>query len=404
MKETVSVSEGIKLLLQAVRPVETEKRSLQDCAGSVLAADLIAKENVPPFDRSPYDGYAFRAQDVAESSKENPVTLRILEEIPAGGVPHATVTEGTAVKILTGAPIPPGADCVQMFEKTEFTAETVTLFRPLKSGDNVVFAGEDVKKGTALAKAGTVIDAGLMGTLAAQGIAFPEVFRKPRIAVISTGTEVRELDTELEPGKIYNSNRYTFTCVLERCGCIPVYLGSVQDKVEEIQQLIAQGLKLCDGVILTGGVSVGDYDLTPDAMEKAGCEMLFRGVAMKPGMGCAYGVYEGKPVCGLSGNPASALTNFYAVALPAIRKLCGLREVMPEKIRVTLANGFSKKSPSARFLRGTLRLASGKVLFEVPKDQGNVILSSLIGCNAIACVPAGSGPLAEGQELEGFLI
>lgn len=405
MKEkTVSVETARDILLSRVKQMGTEKVSLEKASGRVIAQDIIAAENVPPFDRSPYDGYAFRAEDVQNASKENPVTLKILEEIPAGGVPHCTVTEGTAVKILTGAPVPPGADAVQMFEKTEFTADTVTLFKPLRSGDNVVYAGEDVKKGTELAKSGTVIDAGLMGTLAGQCIANPEVYRRPMVGIISTGTEVRELDEELEAGKIYNSNRYTFTQVLGHCGCDSVYLGRVKDSADEISALINKGLASCDALILTGGVSVGDYDLTPEAMEKSGCEMLFLGVEMKPGMGCAYGVKDGVLVCGLSGNPASALTNFYAVALPAIRKLTGLSEYIPDEITVTLKNGFKKKSPSARYLRGKLDLSSGKVLMELPSDQGNVVLSSVIGCNVIALVPAGSGPLEAGTELKGFVV
>lgn len=400
----VSVETARELLLSRVKLMDTEEVSLENASGRVIAQDIIAAENVPPFDRSPYDGYAFRAADTQNASKENPVTLRILEEIPAGGVPHFDVTEGTAVKILTGAPIPPGADAVQMFEKTEFTAETVKLFKPLRHGENVVYAGEDVKKGAELAKCGTVIDAGLMGTLAGQCIAKPTVYRRPRVGIISTGTEVRELDEELEAGKIYNSNRYTFTQVLGHYGCDAVYLGRVKDSAEEISALISEGLESCDALVLTGGVSVGDYDLTPEAMEQSGCEMLFLGVEMKPGMGCAYGVKDGVLVCGLSGNPASALTNFYAVALPALRKLCGLREYLPQEIAVTLKNGFSKKSPTARYLRGRLDLSSGKVLMELPKDQGNVVLSSVIGCDVMALVPAGSGPLDAGTELKGFVL
>lgn len=393
-----------ELLLAAVIPVGAERVPLSRCGGRILAQDLTAEENIPPFDRSPYDGYAFRAADTVGVSKEHPVTLRILEEIPAGSVPTVTVTEGTAVKLLTGAPIPPGADAVTKYEVTEFTGETVTLFTPAESGENVVRTGEDVRKGEILVRCGDVVDPGVAGTLAAQGTALPLVYRVPRIGIVSTGSELTEVEETPGPGKIRNSNRYTLETVLTAIGCEPVYLGLAGDSAEEICALLKKGLAECDAVISTGGVSVGDYDLTPDAMELAGAELLFRGVAMKPGMACAYGVCRGKLICGLSGNPASSLTNFYAVALPALRKLAGRRDYLPEEITVTLSNGFGKKSPATRFLRGRLELKDGTACMTVPKDQGNVVLSSTIGCNMMAVVPAGSGPLAAGTVLKGFLL
>lgn len=392
------------LLLDAVSPVGTEQVGLAECASRILAQDLIAAENVPAFDRSPYDGYALYAADTIDASKENPVTFRILEEIPAGAVASARVAEKTAVKILTGAPIPEGADAVIMFEKTEFTDETVKIFAPLKSGDNIIYAGEDVKKGQILARKGDKIDPGTAGTMASQGVVTPEVYRIPKIGILSTGSELVEADAVPGPGKIRNSNRHTFEAVLKTMGCEPVYLGMAGDSAEDIAALIRHGLETCDAVISTGGVSVGDYDLTPDAMEMAGVTMLFQGVNMKPGMACAYGVYNGKLVCGLSGNPASSLTNFYAVTMPALKKLMGHQESLPEEISMTLLGGFRKKSPATRFLRGRLVLTNGTVALEIPKDQGNIVLSSTIGCNAMALVPAGSGPVPVGTVLKGFIL
>lgn len=393
-----------ELLLTSVAAVEAESVPLSECGGRVLAQDLIARENVPAFDRSPYDGYALRAADTANASREHPVTLRVLEEIPAGAVPTQNVTAGTAAKVLTGAPIPPGADAVVMFEKTAFTDESVTLSTPLKAGSNIIYAGEDITQGTVIARRGTVIDPGLAGTLASQGEAVPLVFRKPRVAVISTGSELVEADTLPENGKIRNSNRHMLEAALARLGCEAVYLGIAGDSIEGISKLLLEGLSACDAVITTGGVSVGDYDLTPAAMEHIGGELLFRGVDMKPGMACAYGQKDGKLLCGLSGNPASALTNFYAVAVPAFKKLAGQRAYLPQAIEVTLSGGFKKKSPKTRFLRGRLKIQSGRVCMALPKNQGNVVLSSAIGCNAMAVVPAGSGPVEAGTVLKGFLL
>ena len=392
------------LLADTVRPVDTETVSLAECTGRILEEDIVAADNVPPFDRSPYDGYAFRSEDTAEATDEKPVTLYIIEEVPAGAVPTVTCTKNTAVKILTGAPIPDGADCVINYERTQFTESCVKIFAPVKAGSNIVRMGEDVRKGDVLAEKGQVIDAGTAGTLAAQGISCPKVYRVPKVGILSIGNEVSEVGEPLEPGKIYNSNRYTLSAALREIGCEPVYLGLAGDSVEDIRKLLLKGLEECDAVITTGGVSVGDYDFTPDAMEQAGVDVLFRGVHIKPGMACAYGVKNGKPVCGLSGNPASSLTNFHAVAVPALKKLAGCGCSMPKEITVTLRNGFNKKSPTLRLLRGTLDLSDGTVGMTLPEDQGNVVISSAIGCNVMAVVPAGTGALEAGTKLKGFLI
>ena len=404
MEKTLTYIEARERLLSVTERIETETVPLEECGGRILAEELPARENVPPFDRSPYDGYALRAADTAAASGENPVTLRILEEIPAGGVSHCPVTEGTAVKILTGAEIPPGADAVVMFEKTEFTSETVILRHPVRAGDNIVRAGEDVKKGTILAVPGMRIDPGLAGTLAGQNRTEVQVYRLPRVGVISTGHELLPVGSTPERGKILNSNQHTLCEALRSMGCIAVPLGIAEDSVEDISARLEEALGECDAVVLTGGVSVGDYDLTPAAMERAGVETLLRGVSLKPGMACAYGIGRGKPVCALSGNPASALTNFYAVAYPALRKLCGWGEPTPPLFTATLAEAFPKKSPATRLLRGTLDLTDGTVRVHISPEQGNVVLSSGIGCDVMAVVPAGSGQLDAGTQLRAFRI
>ena len=392
------------LLLDRVQSVGTQRVPLLDCFGRVLAADLVAEADIPAFDRSPYDGYAFRASDTAQATRDKPITLRILEEIAAGDVPTMPITPGTAAKILTGAPIPEGADAVINYEATRFTAETVTLFDPVKPGSNIVRRGDDVRSGTLLARRGDPIDAGIAGTLAAQGIAEPEVFRKPRIGIMSTGSELVEADEAPGAGMIRNSNAYTIAAALRKEGIEPVYFGIAADTAESIAQRMEEALGLCDGLITTGGVSVGDYDLTPDAMERCGVEMLCRGVLLKPGMACAYGIRDGKPVFGLSGNPASCVINLYTVALPALRKLTGRSDALPREIPLRLDAAFPKKSGVTRILRGTLVLDTGEAVLHLPASQGNVVLSSTIGCDAMAVIPGGSGPQSAGTILKGFLI
>ena len=393
-----------KIISDFVTPVGTELLPIEDCPGRVLAENLTAAQNVPPFDRSPFDGYVFRAEDSRTASEENPVTLPILEEIPASGVPRYPVTKGTASKILTGAPIPEGADAVVPFEHTAFTETQVTLFRPYAPGTNIVRVGEDIKKGTLLAAAGTQIDPGVMGSLAAQNIIRVLVYRRPRVAILATGSELVELGHDLAPGKIHDSNSYSMAGAIRDQGAEPVYYRSVTDSVEAISDGLEKALRECDAVVTTGGVSVGDYDLTPAAMERIGAEVFFRKVDLKPGMACAYGQRDGKLICALSGNPASSITNFYAIAMPAFRKLSGLGRYDIQEFPIQLAERFGKASPSNRMLRGFLDVSEGIVKMRLSQGQGNVMISGLIGCNLAAIIPAGSGPLPAGTELHGFFL
>lgn len=391
-------------LLSFVNLLDKEEISLEHCAGRVLAQDVAAKMNVPPFDRSSYDGYAFCSSDTLNASKESPVTLQILGEIPAGGIFHQAVTSGYAVKILTGAPIPEGADVVTKYEITEFTDTEVTIFDSFKSGSNIVRSGEDVKEGELLVASGTVIDAGVVGTLASQNIECVLVHRIPKVGILSTGSELISVGEERKPGKIYNSNQYVLCAAVEKLGCEPVVLGMEADDVSKISEQIQKGLESCDMVILTGGVSVGDYDLTPEAMEMAGIQILQQGIDLKPGMACAYGAKDGKLVCGLSGNPVAAITNFHVVVSPLLKKLRGESAFLPVEFPVKLLDSFLKGSPATRILRGKMEISNGEIGICIPKEQGNAVLSSTIGCNLMAIVPAGTGPLKKGTVLKGFFI
>ena len=404
MEQKLHYQQARTLLLQQVAPLETEIVPLEQCGGRVLAEDIAAEEDIPPFDRSPYDGYAFRASDTAGASPERPVTLRVLEEIPAGSVPRFPVMLGTASRLMTGAPIPVGADAVVMYEKTQFTQDTVTIFQSFAPGTNIVRAGEDIRVGTVLAHRGARIDPGLAGTLASLGIVRPTVYRVPKIGILSTGNELAEAEQTPEPGRIRNSNRYALAAALNREGWEAVYLGTAGDDTAAIAALLERGLAECDAVLSTGGVSVGDFDLTPIAMEQAGAHLLFQRTDIKPGMACAYGMREGKLVCALSGNPASALTNFYVLALPALKQLAGYRTPLPAEFPVSLAEGFPKQSTATRFLRGKLEIRDRRAWMATSRDQGNVVLSSAIGCDMMAAIPAGSGPVPAGTELNGFLL
>ena len=404
MKYHPSYLEAQRELLLHAFEVGCETIPLSQCGGRILAQDVIAIDDVPAFDRSPYDGYALRSEDTVNATKETPKTLEVIEQIAAQEVAHRKIGKNQAIRLMTGAMLPEGADTIIMYEKTQFTDKTVTIFEPLKKNNNIIFKGEDVKKGSVLAKKGTLIDAGLAGTLASQGIDYPLVYKIPKVGIISTGSEIVEVDVEPKLGQIRNSNRHMLETLVKQLGYEPIYLGCVKDDINETCELIEASISKCDVMITTGGVSVGDFDFIPVVLEKIGADILFRGVDMKPGMACAYATYQNKLICGLSGNPASSLTNFYAVAYPAFKKISGISKYEIEEITITLLNDFKKKSLKTRFLRGKMKIVDGMIGMELPKDQGNVVLSSTIGCNMIAIVPAGTQGLKQGTKLKGFTL
>lgn len=404
MLQNIEFQEAARLLSEAVVPVNLEYVPLTASLGRVLGETVTAKSDVPPFDRSPYDGYAFRAEDTRNAGPDSPVVLRVVEEIPAGSVGQKRVVKGTAAKILTGAPIPVGADCVCKFEETEFDDASVTLRRVYHPGANIVLRGEDLTAGDVLAQQGTVIDAALCGTLATQNIGEPRVYRRPLAGIITTGSELSAVGEALTGGKIVNSNRYTFQAVLQWAGCVPEFFGCPGDTVEEIAVAFRAAAEACDVIVTTGGVSVGDYDLTPAALTEAGGEILIQNVQLKPGGKCCFGRLGKALVCCLSGNPASSMTAFYAMVLPAIRKICGRKDWALEKISVALEEDFLKKSPKTRLLRGILDLSQGTLGVKLTGEQGNGILHTMVDCNVLALVPAGSGPLPKGTVLDGFWL
>jgi molybdopterin molybdotransferase len=404
MRTNISLEEAQELLMEHCRTLKTMHVGLQDSLGRVLAEDITAEENIPPFARSPYDGYVLRAEDTRGASQDRPVSLEVIEEVPAGYAPKKEITPGTAVKILTGAPIPQGGDAVIKFEETVAKGKQVSIFSVLKAGENIVPAGEDVAKGDVIAHRGTVVSPPLLGLMASLGFTRVPVYHLPKVALISTGDELLDIHEPLQPGKIRNSNSYTLAAYCREIGAQPLILGTPADKVEEVAFRLQEGLEWADMVITTGGVSVGDYDVLGEAVEYIGARTLYWKIDIKPGAPNLIAVKEGKVILSLSGNPASALVVFHLLGVPFLKKLAGRADYLHSGITVTLLNDFPKRSPRRRFLRGKLRLEKDKAFMEITGEQGNGVLRSMIGCDLLAEIPAGSGPLEAGSQLFAFLI
>lgn len=398
------LEEARALILARCAALGGETVPLEEADGRVLAEDVTAPESMPPFDRSPYDGYALRAEDTRGASREHGVTLRIVEEVPAGHAPERSVGAGEAAKILTGAPIPAGADAVVKFEDTSFTAEQVTLFAPCQKGANIVPAGEDIRQGEKVMTRGTVLDGALLGILAGLGFDRVSVARKPRVDLISTGDELVETGAALTPGKIRNSSVYTLASYAEHCGARVHCAGIVPDQAKAIADAIDAAAGRADVVLTTGGVSVGDYDMLRRALERLGAEILFWKVRIKPGSAFVAAVYRDALILCLSGNPSAAAVSFFLLGIPALRVLEGRSDPELTRIRVRLARPFRKNSPNRRFLPGRLLVKDGFAYLEQAERQGNGMLHPLQGCTLLGEIPAGSPPLEAGCEVDAWLL
>jgi len=378
--------------------------TLSESLGRIIARDITAGFPVPPFDKSPFDGYAFRGEDTELATKEHPVVLRITEELPAGIEPTKEVTSGYAAKILTGAPIPQGANSTIKYEETEFDDEVVRISSPVKPGTNVVSAGSDIPEGAKVAACGDKITPPLMGMLASSGQAEVSVYRRPRAALINTGTELIELGQALRPAKIYNSNMYTLLGYFRSLGLDAYSAGVVPDDPDIITERITTELSHADIVVTTGGASVGDYDYLVRAAEQMGAEILFWKARIKPGGSVVAFTLDDKLVLSLSGNPGSAVMFLLRCALPYLKKLCGFKDCILEPIDVFLQQPFQKTSERNRLVRGNLEFIDGRACFVEFGAQGGGEMSSFASADLLMEIPANSPSLAEGSLVKAWRI
>lgn len=399
MKENITLEDAQNMILEIIEPTGIEYIGIHDSLNRVTAMNIMAKENVPPFNRSPLDGYAFKAKDTENADANNPVVLEVIEEIPAGYEAKKRVDSGTAIKVMTGAPIPDGADAVIKYEDIDREGKNIKIYQKFQAQKNISIAGEDILVGDTIADKGMVITPPLIGLFASQGICSIPVFKMPSVAIISTGDELLDISESLRPGKIHSSNCH---CIAEYCKEIavqPKHLGIARDRKEEVAELIEQGLKEADLIVTTGGASVGDYDVIIDALKHIEAEILFWKINIKPGSPSLAAVKDGKIILGLSGNPASALVVFQLLGIPLIKKMRGQSDYTHEVIKAKLMDDFKKKSPKRRFLRGKLVFDSGNTNVLLTGAQGNGILSSMIGCNVLVDIPAGSEALSAGEDV-----
>lgn len=400
----IEIDKAIEILLEETKINDKISIPLMDSLGFVLGETILSDVNIPPFDRSPLDGYAVRAIDIKGASKKCPVTLDVIDNIPAGHVSLKELSQNQSMRIMTGAKIPEGADVIIKYEDTEFTDENVKIFTPLLKNSNIVKMGEDIKVGDIVLSEGTIIDSPEIGILSSLGRSMIEVYRKPKIAILSTGDELVDIHEKLTPGKIRNSNSYTMASQLIKLGAEPVILKVCNDTIEEIKARLEPVLSWADIIITTGGVSVGDYDVVKEAFADLGAKVLFWKVKMKPGTPIAVAKLDEKLLIGLSGNPAAAYITFEQFVRPVILKMMGKTNLKLLEVDSILENNFTKKSNQNRFVRAYTYYKDGKHHTRIPEKHSSGVISSLSGTNSLILIPSNSGPYVTGQLIKVQLL
>ena len=400
----ISVEAALEIILSEIKPLGLERKSILSTLGRVLGEDICASVDNPPWDNSAMDGYALRASDTKGASRGKPVILRIIEDLPAGYVAKKTIKRGETVRIMTGAPIPRGADAVVMVEDTERLEVRgkrleVKIFREAKIRDNIRRAGEDFKKGALVLKKGTVIRAAEVGMLATVGKPNVCVYQRPKVAVLSTGDELAEIEETPSSGKIVNSNSYAISAQIKACGAVPVQLGIARDAKKDLMDKLSYGLA-SDCIVSSGGVSVGDFDFVKDVLKEMGSEMRFWKVAIKPGKPLAFGIINGKPVFGLPGNPVSAMVAFEQFVRPAILKMMGVRNIFRKSLTALLTSSLNKKAGRMHFIRAVLEEKNGQFYVTPLEGQGSGVLSSMVMANSLIILPEDAKDAAKGSKVK----
>ncbi|MFZ0544856.1 MAG: gephyrin-like molybdotransferase Glp [Candidatus Promineifilaceae bacterium] len=410
-QEYLTVEQALAAVLAGVSVLREEIVPLPDALGRVLTQPVVARDSLPPFANSSMDGYAVRAADIVEATAGKAVSLRVVADIAAGSSPAETVTTGTAARIMTGAPLPPGADAVVPVEDTNEPwrnperplPEQIEIVRSVQVGDYVRHPGEDIQAGQKVLEAGHVIRPQEIGVLASLGVVEVAVVKRPKVGVLATGDELIPVEESLRPGKIRNSNGYTQAAQVRALGAIPVELGVAQDTEADVWEKLAAGLMAgVDLFISSAGVSVGAYDVVKAVLEAEGNVGFWR-VRMRPGKPLAFGTFKGIPYMGLPGNPVSAMVSFERFARPAILKMSGRTDLDRPSVSVVMLEEIQSDGRES-YVRAVVRREGGVYTAVTTGGQGSHMMTSLVKANALVIVPEGVKHVAVGQQLIALMI
>ena len=398
----LELEKAVELIKAQINSVtETETCPAEAAAGRILAEDIIASIDQPPFPRSPFDGYAIRSSDSRGAGKDSPVTLTVIGEVDAGGWFENCVNEGEAVRIMTGAPIPEGSDAVIKQEETDYGEETVCIYREMRDHQNYIYPGEDYRRGTVLLEKGEYIGPVESGIIASAGLSEVRVLRKVTAAVISTGDELMYPGETLGPGKIYDSNMYTIAAQLRAWGVDVITKLHLADEAEKATEVLGSLADKVDLIITSGGVSVGKKDIMHDVFSLLGVDRIFWKVGMKPGAAVLAGKYRNTLLLALSGNPYASYVDLHMIVRPALSEFTGNNRLEMIRGTAVLADRYDRKSPVRRFIRAFVQ---DGIAYIEGHTGGNGDITSGRHINAMLDVPAGSDELPAGAKVDVILI
>jgi len=400
----ISVEEALERILTQITPLTTTQVPLSDALGLVLAEDVVVQEDMPPFANSAMDGFALLSQD-SQPRNGQPPRLRITGEVAAGYVADHAIEPGTAMRIMTGAPVPPGADAVIQVELTRSEgpeSEWVEILETVAQGNNIRPAGEDMRRGQTVLPRGTEIGPWEIGVLATLGWARVPVIRRPHVAILGTGDEVIDVDEPLRPGKIRNSNSYLLEAAVRRAGAEPQRLGVARDTIESLREKFTEAIQ-SDLIITSGGVSVGDFDLVKNIMTEQG-EIHFWRINMRPGKPVAFGHIGSVPLLGLPGNPVSAAVTFELFGRPVIRKMLGHTRLLRPQVDAVVEDGVSDRAMRRHYVRAHVEWRNGRFIAHTTGNQGSNIMTSLLNANALVIVPEGGAEVHPGEIAKAIML
>ncbi|MGO1059371.1 molybdopterin molybdotransferase MoeA [Planococcus sp. FY231025] len=396
----MQVAVAVKNVIDQAGSLPTEVVTLEESYGRILAEPLIASADVPPFNRSPYDGYAIRSADTAGASGASRIQFNVIDHIGAGEVSAKTLHANEAVRIMTGAQLPAGADAVAMFEQTVEKGETFTIRKPFEKLENVSLQGEDVRKEEIVIDSGSFVNPGTIALLATFGYSQVTVAKQPVVGILSTGTELLDVGDALVPGKIRNSNGPMIVAQLKRMGISCKIYGISIDNLDESYEVVRRAAQETDCLITTGGVSVGDFDFLPAIYKRLGAKVLFNKVAMRPGSVTTVAIAEGRYLFGLSGNPSACFTGFELFVRPALLKMMGAKKIFMPHTTAVLAEDFEKANPFTRFIRAVY---DGETVRPAGFNKSNAV-SSIARGNALIVLPGGTRGFQKGDRVDVLLL
>lgn len=410
--EDLTVDAALELVLNGFDVLSSERAPILETLNRILAEAVTARDSLPPFANSAMDGYALRASDVDGAGKEAPTSLRVVGDIAAGSSADVEIQPGTAARIMTGAPLPPGADAVVPVEATSEPwraavrdlPQEIEIYAAVTEGAYVRYPGEDIEAGTEVLPAGHLLRPQEIGVLASLGVPEVAVVRRPRVGILATGDELISVEEALQPGKIRNSNSYAQTAQVLNLGAEPVVLGIAGDKEENVRERLQAGLDAgVDLFVSSAGVSVGAYDVVKSVLEAEGNVGFWR-VRMRPGKPLAFGVYKGVPYLGLPGNPVSAMVSFERFARPAILKMAGHKRLDRPSVDVILQEDIRSDGRETYARAVVTKASDGDYVATLTGSQGSHIMASLVQANALVILPEGETEVSAGQKLRALMI